>query len=224
MSLGSFLRSALGRFERPVSEWSRAAFFDVDAFVAELRSWSDPATILEIGCGHGHVTEALARGFPVATITGIDVAPCPGRLFAGDRRRVEFRRQRADELAREQAASFDLVVLSDVLHHVAGGERAALLAAAFDALAPRGRLALKDWERSMTPVHLLAFLSDRFVTGDRVRFVTVAELERLVCEVASAAVVERRVRLPPWRNNFALLVRRDGGVGSLDAGGAPVHG
>jgi hypothetical protein len=31
------------------------------------------------------------------------------------------------------------------------------------------------------------------------------------------------VRLPPWRNNFALLVRREAGVGSLAAGGAPVH-
>ena len=207
MSLGSTLRRALGPLERPISEWSRAAFFDVGAFAAELRSWCDPATILEIGCGHGHMTEALSGAFRSARITGIDVAPDPGRLFAGDRHRVEFRQQRADDFARERGAAFDLVVLSDVLHHVPPDERRELLAAAVRALARPGRLALKEWESSRTPVHLLAFLSDRVVTGDRVRFLTAAGLEDLVREAVAAAVVERMVRLPPWRNNFALFVR-----------------
>jgi 2-polyprenyl-6-hydroxyphenyl methylase/3-demethylubiquinone-9 3-methyltransferase len=208
MPLGRRLRGILGPCERPVSEWSRALFFDLEAFVEELVSWCSPASILEIGCGHGHMTEALSRAFPNAAITGIDIGQDPGRLFGGDRGRVQFRRQEAAHFVAERGAAFDLAVLSDVLHHVPASERAAVVGAGFAALLPGGCLAIKDWEGSRTPIHLFAYMSDRFVTGDRVRFEKVGDFERLVTMVAADAVIERCVRLPPWRNNFALLARR----------------
>ena len=190
-----------------MSNWSRAAFFDVAAFAGELRTWRQASDIVEIGCGVGHVTTALAAAFPAARLLGIDVAPQPGRLFRGDRDRVRFRQQTIAALAAECSGRFDLAVVCDVLHHVPVAERPALLADAFTALARGGALVVKDWQASASPVHWLAFLSDRWVTGDRVRFTGPADLCRLISTVAPGAVVERELRLRPWRNNFALLVR-----------------
>ena len=40
--------------------------------------------ILEIGCGEGALLERLARAYPAARLTGIDITPTVGRLFRGD--------------------------------------------------------------------------------------------------------------------------------------------
>lgn len=207
MPLGNRLRALLGPLEMPVSLASRASFFDTARFVAAVRSACPARRILEIGCGVGHVSEVLASAYPGAFLLGIDVRGEPGRLFRGDRARAAFLRQDAAALAREQPRAFDLVVFCDVMHHVPPGERGALLADGFAALAAGGTLVLKDWEPSRTPIHWLGYLSDRWVTGDRVVFWRVAEYRRLIAAAWPAARIEGELRIPPWRNNFALLAR-----------------
>jgi 2-polyprenyl-6-hydroxyphenyl methylase/3-demethylubiquinone-9 3-methyltransferase len=214
MPIGSRLRDLLGPLEGPVSRWSRAAFFDVERFVQEIRAWCAASRIREIGCGVGHVTEFLARAYPDARVTGIDLSPRAGRLFVGDRRRVRFHQQSVQEFARGREGTFDLVVLSDVLHHVPLQERVALLCRAFDLLEPGGAFVLKDWEPSRTPIHLMAYLSDRYITGDRVQFERAVDYQHRLGQIAPAAVLEHEIRIPPWRNNFALLLR-SGRIGQV---------
>jgi hypothetical protein len=73
---------------------------------------------------------------------------------------------------------------------------------------PSGWVAVKDWEPSATPIHAACYLLDRYVTGDRVHYLTAGAL-RAELEGAfgpDSLLDETRVR--PWRNNVGFLVRR----------------
>ena len=74
-------------------------------------------------------------------------------------------------------------------------------------LAPDGRLAFKEWERNFTPIHWLGYLSDRWITGDRISYMSRNEiLDRIAQSFGRDSVIaEQRVR--PWRNNLSVLVR-----------------
>ncbi len=76
--------------------------------------------ILDVGCGGGVLTEAMAQksGF----VIGIDLADKPlavARLHALESgARVEYRECAAETLAAEQPASFDVVTCMEMLEHV----------------------------------------------------------------------------------------------------------
>ena len=86
MRFGSRVRRMFGRYERPLAELWRSGFIDLDAFVEQVRTWvPDARTMLEIGCGEGAGTERLARAFPGASITAIDIADnLVGFIAAGE--------------------------------------------------------------------------------------------------------------------------------------------
>lgn len=103
------------------------------------------ADVLELGCGAGGETEALARRFPVWRITAIDYDPdmvrrAAARLaYLGDRIRVD----RADATVLPYPdGAFDLAVAVHVWHHV-GAWRTAT-AEAHRVLRPGGALLLAD--------------------------------------------------------------------------------
>lgn len=52
-------------------------------------------------------------------LLAFDITPNVGRLFRGDRDRILFLRKSVPDTARDEPASLDLVILCDVLHHVA---------------------------------------------------------------------------------------------------------
>ena len=57
MPIGPAVRRLLGPLEPKVARLYRDAFFDVGAFARAVRSWTDAARILEVGCGDGLATE-----------------------------------------------------------------------------------------------------------------------------------------------------------------------
>jgi 2-polyprenyl-6-hydroxyphenyl methylase/3-demethylubiquinone-9 3-methyltransferase len=184
----------------------RGAFFNLRSFASAVREWTDAGAILEVGCGDGLATEQLRAVFPSAAITGIDIQPSVGKLFRGDRARVTFLAATLDDFVSRNPRGFDLVVICDVLHHVPPPDRPELLRRAATALRHGGALVLKDWERRTNLPHLLAWLSDRFVTGSQVWFETAGAL-RTAASSALGAPVERELRFPPWRNNVAFFIR-----------------
>jgi hypothetical protein len=68
-------------------------------------------------------------------------------------------------------------------------------------------LVLKDWERSATPIHLLAYLLDRYITGDDVHYKTANEFRDLIIDVFGATSIKDETRIRPWSNNIAFLVQ-----------------
>lgn len=208
MSIGPFIRRMFGPYERQVGEVYRSLYIDIDAFVELMRRWNpNAARILEVGCGEGAVTERLNFAYPDAKITAIDITPRVGRLYNGSPESVRFIRCTVQEIAAAESGQYDLVVLSDVLHHVPVEFRQELLDAIRAALTPRGTFVFKDWERNYSLIHWLSYASDRWLTGDRISYMTRKEMrERLVHSFGNAALVaEARVR-PRW-NNLAILVR-----------------
>jgi SAM-dependent methyltransferase len=203
MTPGQIARRLLGPAADPVIRRYRRFYVDLAAWGEGLAGMGGVESVLEVGCGDGHMCEVLARVFPGASILGIDIADEPGRLYAGRDEGVEFRRAAIDELT----GRFDLVVMCDVLHHVPVAERPGLCTAAWQLVAPGGSLAVKDWVSGKDLATGLAYLSDRFVTGDRPGFFhTDSELLGLVTTGAPGGRVVDEGWVRPRRNNRYLVV------------------
>lgn len=202
------MRHAFGRHERRISEIYRRVFVDLDAFVASVRNGIRAAEqVLEIGCGDGLVTERLARAFPGSSLTAIDICPDPGRLFQEDRSRVRFLRTSAQDLNAAEGTRYQLVIVADVLHHVPYEQWSTFLASVATTVADGGMLVLKDWIREWTPAYMMGYLSDRFVTGDRIRYPCEKELRSLARETFGSEAIRSEFRIRPWHCNLALVIQ-----------------
>ena len=221
MPIGPVVRRMFGPYERQIAEAYRSIYIDIDSYISTLLEWKPTALrILEVGCGEGAVTERLVKAYPAAQITAIDITPRLGRLFQGPAERVTFIECAVQEIAARDPAGFDLVLLSDVMHHVPEAFRQDLLDAARAALAPGGAFVFKDWERTNAPIHWMCHASDRWLTGDKVAFMNRAEMrERLAKSFGESSLVAE-ARLAPWRNNLATLVRPPHEAEAAGAGAA----
>src|SRR5262245_38620700 len=208
MPPGPAIRRRLGRLELPLVRGYRALYVSLPALAERVAARTgDHAAVLEIGCGDGQLTRALAGRFPAATITGIDVLDAPGRLYDGPRERVSFHTAAAGAFGAAHARSFDLVLVCDVLHHAPRTEHRGLLEGAREALAPGGWLVVKDWRPSRTPIHVMAWASDRWLSGQRPAFQTAGYLRELVEGALGEGSVRAQEHVPPWRSNVLLFAR-----------------
>lgn len=223
MGVGTAIRHRLGRFEVPAAEAYRAVFISLDRLAGQIATQFDgrldghptepagPCRILEIGCGDGALARRLVRTFPSASYLGIDPAPTAGRLYRGDPARAEFRCRTSAQLVAEAREPFDLVVLVDVLHHIPGPQRPAVLREAARLTALDGLLLVKEWELGRWFFGRLAYWADRYVTGDtQVDFMTGPGLRQLLATAAPEFEVQRQERVRPWRENVLLTLSRAG--------------
>ena len=106
--------------------YARADFRDSDdRFVAAVLSATDTdlRTMLDLGCGPGHLTVRLAHARPAAALTAVDGSAPMIALArdtvqrAGLAGRVTVLHQRLQEL-RLQTGAFDAVLSKDLLHHL----------------------------------------------------------------------------------------------------------
>jgi len=208
MRPGPLIRGLFGPYERAITEAYRRLFVDLDDFVDRLQVWVPRARrILEVGCGEGALTERLSRAYPAATVTGTDITPRIGRLFRGDAAKVRFLRRPVEDITLKEPASFDLVVLCDVVHHVPPLERQPLLSAIGRGMAAGGSLAVKDWIVSSSAIHWLCSVSDRYITGDDVQFCTAESARALLTGEFGSDAIHEEALVRPWSNNVAYLVR-----------------
>ena len=97
-------------------------------------------TVLDIGCGGGILTEAMA--FRGAQVTGIDMGEAPlnvARLHAMEKGiDIDYQHTTAEQLAEEKPASFDTVTCLEMLEHVP--DPAAIVKACATLVKPGGQL------------------------------------------------------------------------------------
>ena len=208
MAIGARIRSMCGPYEPLVSNLWRSIFVDVTEWTQTVQKWAPrPRQILEVGCGEGYSTARLAEAYPGVGIDAIDIAGNIGRLYDGPPGAASFRIAYAENIARERPASYDLIVLSDVLHHVPPGQRLSLLEAIRTLLAPGGVLALKDWHRAPAmPIHWAVYFSDRWLTGDRVAYLRRTEARDMIVRVFGGHAIFAEAFIRPWQNNYAFCI------------------
>ena len=112
------------------------------------------AHVLEVGCGTGVLTRALALWPDVSAVVGVDMASSllsKARELAADLPNLTFRQADGRSLPFEDE-TFDVVVFHTTLTHVPSPERA--LAEAFRVLRPLGWLAVFDGDYATGTVAL----------------------------------------------------------------------
>lgn len=209
LPVGPFVRGLFGPYEHWIAEVYRGMFVNLDDLADAMKIWVPNAQrILEVGCGEGAMTERIVRVYPNATVTSIDVTPRVGRLFRGPDSKVSFAHETVETVAAREPASFDLVILVDVLHHVPPEIRNSVLNAVHESMTPDGRLVCKDWLITTHPIHWACDLFDRFLTGDNVAYFTKESIGTLVTGVFGPGAIHETRTVRPWKNNFTLLVQR----------------
>ena len=204
MTIGSSARRLLGpRLERVAADRYRRMFVDLDALATDIAGLGSFATVIEVGCGEGALLARLMDALnPDASALGIDIAPNPGHGYTGRNRNVEFRQAAVAEVV-DDGLRFDLVVVSDVLHHIPPADRRGFLESCRELLTPKGTIVLKEWVRRRNVAHLAAWGSDRFVSGDKgVAFFSEDELRVVftdVFRVEGAPLISTHTR-PHWNN------------------------
>jgi 2-polyprenyl-6-hydroxyphenyl methylase/3-demethylubiquinone-9 3-methyltransferase len=138
--------------------------------------------ILDVGCGGGILAESMAaRG---AIVTGIDLAEKPLKVaelhLIESGQRVSYRKIAAEDLAREQPATFDIVTCMEMLEHVP--DPAATVAACAALVKPGGRVFFSTINRNPKS-YLFAVIGAEYVlrllprgTHEYARFLKPSEL------------------------------------------------
>ncbi|MCC6202156.1 MAG: bifunctional 2-polyprenyl-6-hydroxyphenol methylase/3-demethylubiquinol 3-O-methyltransferase UbiG [Gammaproteobacteria bacterium] len=140
------------------------------------------ARVLDLGCGGGILTEALAAAG--ADVTGIDASDQMiqvADLHAASRGlALDYRHATADAHARDNVARYDAIACMELLEHVP--DPGSLLTACRTLLRPGGRLFLSTLNRTAA-AYLLAVVGAEYLLGllprgthDYARFIRPSEL------------------------------------------------
>ena len=172
-------------------------------------------TALDVGCGGGLLSEALAKAG--AEVTAIDLAPelvKVARLHKLESKvTVDYRLQSAESLAAERPGAFDVVTCMEMLEHVP--DPAAIIAACATLLKPGGRLFLSTLNR--TPAAFaLAVVGAEYVarllpkgTHHYQDFIKPAELAAWLRAAGLQLEDVSGLMYEPWRNAARIIGRTD---------------
>lgn len=178
------------------------------------------AAVLDVGCGAGLLSEALAQAG--ARVTGIDLAPNllkVARLHGLERAleepgvKVDYRESSVEALALETPAAFDVVACMEMLEHVP--EPASVIEACATLLKPGGRLFLSTLNRTpaafavaIVGAEYLARLLPKGTHQYR-DFIKPSELAAWLREAGLELEDVSGLAYEPWRNSARIVSRTD---------------
>ncbi len=183
-------------------------------YVAERVALRD-ASVLDVGCGGGLLSEALAG--EGARVTAIDLAPelikiaKLHRLESGVE--VDYRLSAVEALADEQPGGFDAITCMEMLEHVP--DPASVLSACAALLKPGGRLFVSTLNR--TPAAFaLAIVGAEYIAGVLPKgthqyrdFIKPSELASWLRAAGLELEDVSGLMYEPWRNAARVIRRTD---------------
>ncbi len=166
--------------------------------------------VLDVGCGGGILTEALAhRG---AEVTGIDMGEAPlavARLHLLESGlNVDYQQASAEQFAEEHAGEFDVLTCLEMLEHVP--DPASVLNACQRLLKPGGQLFVSTINRNPKS-YLFAIIGAEYVlqllprgTHDYQKFIKPSELARYGRSAGLELQGERGMSYNPFSKKYRL--------------------
>lgn len=220
---GNFSQSELDKFNDLANRWwdpqgPQKALHALNparlAYVAE-RVALRGATVLDVGCGGGLLSEAMAR--EGAQVTAIDLAPDllkVARLHGLESGvKVDYRLSSVEALAEELPSAFDALACMEMLEHVP--DPAAVLGACARLLKPGGRLIVSTLNR--TPAAFaLAIVGAEYIarvlpkgTHQYRDFIRPSELAAWLRAAGLELEDVSGLAYEPWRNAARITRRTD---------------
>lgn len=170
MSVGKIVRKIFGKRFYSLAKIYRSFFVDLDFVVESLGDIKEQAKILDIGGGDGALADILLSKIKNAQVTIIDTCNLVGEAIS-ERNKIRarlFRNLKLADFNKRQDQQFDLIVVSDVVHHIPVKQRNEFFVELGRTLKsnPGAKLAIKE----IQPGYLkskLSVLSDWFITSDK---------------------------------------------------------
>lgn len=220
---GNFSQAELDKFDELAQRWwdpdgPQKALHALNparlGYVAE-RTPLQGMAVLDVGCGGGLLSEALAQAG--ASVTAIDLAPNllkVARLHGLESGiKVDYREQAVEALSAERPGAFDAITCMEMLEHVP--EPASIIAACASLLKPGGRLFLSTLNR--TPAAFaLAIVGAEYVarllpkgTHQYRDFIKPSELAKWLRDAGLELEDVSGLMYEPWRNRARIVARTD---------------
>ncbi|MFU8783750.1 bifunctional 2-polyprenyl-6-hydroxyphenol methylase/3-demethylubiquinol 3-O-methyltransferase UbiG [Aliidiomarina sp.] len=169
--------------------------------------------ILDVGCGGGLLSEAMAKAG--AHVTGIDMSPdalSVARLHALDSGvDVDYQQITAEEFAAEHAGQFDIVTCLEMLEHVPNPST--VIAACASLVKPGGRVVFSTLNRTLKAKLLGVYIAEyvlRWVpqgTHDASKFIRPAELMHMANSAGLTELAATGIHFNPLLNQFFVSDR-----------------
>ena len=157
----------LTRFYDPLVRWATREGAFKRALLAQVVA-DHPRHVLDLGCGTGPLTIAIAKALPDATVTGLDADPEALGITANKARQagvgLGLHRGFSTDMPFSNA-QFDCIVSSLFFHHLTRDAKIATLRDVRRVLAPKGSLYIADWGKPSNALMRTLFFTVQLLDG-----------------------------------------------------------